>query len=170
MNTPTPRSGEPPSGRERIREVGTVGKKASGTGQRGRRGRLSQEDYAKAVSAILRRTPFELEECAILAQLPGVRCLARQSHATIFPTGSAIHTLVERAVDEVEHLVTDQRDTLSQRIVLFLRIWYRQQGTVVAVADALGLSRSYIAHRIQPRALDLVARRFLELAWRAEAS
>jgi len=41
---------------------------------------------------------------------------------------------------------------------------------VVTVAEALGLSRSYVARTIQRRALDLVTRRFLELAWRVEIS
>jgi hypothetical protein len=37
-------------------------------------------------------------------------------------------------------------------------------------AEALGLSRSYVAHTVQPRALELVAKHFLDLAWRVEAT
>jgi hypothetical protein len=167
----TPQPSEPPSRRGQVRIVERSGKGAVTSSQTGRRrGRRSQEDYAKLVSGLIRRAPFELEECASLAQLPGVRRLAQRLDAAIFPTGTAIHHYIERAVCEVERLAMRQRDPLSQRIVLFLHIWYRQRGTVVAVADALGLSRSYVAHRVQPRALELVARRFLELAWRAEAS
>lgn len=137
---------------------------------KGRRGRLSHDDYARMVAGILRRAPLELEECDTLGQLPAVRRLSRRLEQAIFPTGTAIRLLLDRAAHEVETISQRQRDTLSQRVAVFLHIWYREQRTVVAVAEALGLSRSYVAHHIQPRALDLVARRFLELAWRAEAS
>jgi hypothetical protein len=38
------------------------------------------------------------------------------------------------------------------------------------VAEVLELCRSYLAHTVQPRALELVAKHFLDLAWRTEAS
>jgi hypothetical protein len=37
-------------------------------------------------------------------------------------------------------------------------------------AEVLELSRSSAAHTIQPRALELVARHLLDLAWRVEIS
>jgi hypothetical protein len=106
----------------------------------------------------------------LLGQLPGVRGYARQFSKAIFPTGSAIHYLIERSVEEVEQLAQTQRDAKSLQVARFLEVWYRQRGTVVNAAEALELSRSYVAHRIQPRALGLVAHRFLDLAWKIEAS
>lgn len=137
-------------------------------GAKVRRGRPSQDDYARAVAAVLRDSPYELEQCAQLAQLPGVRDMARRLQRAVFPTGLALRTLLDRAAHEVEMLSRAQRDAMSQRVAVFLDIWLRQHGTVVGVADALGLSRSYVAHKVQPCAIDLVARRFLELAWRVE--
>jgi hypothetical protein len=55
-----------------------------------------------------------------------------------------------------------------RRVATFLEIWYGQHGTVAQVAEALQLSRSRVAHAVQPQALDLVARRFLDLAWSAD--
>ena len=42
-----------------------------------RQGRPSYDDYAKRVYQVLRWTPFQLETCTALAQLPGVRRRAR---------------------------------------------------------------------------------------------
>jgi hypothetical protein len=138
--------------------------------RKGRRGRRSHDDYVKAVGAVLRADLFELEACALLGQLPGVRALAGRLRRGIFPTGLAIRTLLDRAVGEVELLALNQRDPVSQRIAAFLHLWYKERETVVIAAAALNLSRSYVAYTIQPRALELVAKRFLELAWRVEAS
>jgi hypothetical protein len=70
----------------------------------------------------------------------------------------------------VELLALNQRDPASQRLAAFLHIWYKEHETVVTAAEVLDLSRSYVAHSVKPRALELVAKRFLELAWRVEAS
>lgn len=131
---------------------------------------MSHEDYAKVVTTVIRRDLFELEACTTLGQLPGVRALAHQLKRGIFPTGMAIRHLLDRAVNEVLMLALDQPDLASQRIASFLHLWYKQGETVVTIAAALGLSRSYVTHTIQRRALDLVARRFLEHAWRVEAT
>ncbi len=45
---------------------------------KGRPGRLSLEEYTKRVTQVLRCTPFELNDCTALAQLPGVQVLAKQ--------------------------------------------------------------------------------------------
>lgn len=137
---------------------------------KGRRGRPSQDDYTRVVCAVMRDDPFHLEECTALAQLPGVQAIARKLDRAVFPVGTAIRFLLDRAAHEVEQLAGRQRDQLSLRVAAFLGIWYREQGTVVEVADALGLSRSHVAHHIQKRAMELVARRFLELAWRVDAA
>src|SRR5262249_32320324 len=113
---------------------------------------------------------FQLNECTALAQMPGVQALARQLKGSIFPGGTAIRTLLDRAALEVETHSRMQRDLTSQRIAVFLNILFRQRGTAVEVADVLALSRSHVAHTIQKQATELVARRFLELAWRVEAS
>jgi hypothetical protein len=78
--------------------------------------------------------------------------------------------LLDRAAHEVEHHAWRQRDTASQRIAAFLHIWYGEQGTAEAVAEVLGVSRSHISHNVQRQATALVARRFLDLAWKIEAS
>jgi hypothetical protein len=54
------------------------------------------------VAGLLRADLFELEECALLGQLPGVRALAQRLRRGVFPTGLAIRTLLDRAVGEVE--------------------------------------------------------------------
>jgi hypothetical protein len=136
----------------------------------GRRGRPSQGDYTKLVSDLLRREAFQLDECATLAQLPGIQAIARQLKGSIFPAGTAIRTLLDRAALEVETHSRMQRDLTSRRIAVFLNIWFRQRGTAVEVADALEVSRSHVAHTIQKQATELVSRRFLELAWRVEAT
>jgi hypothetical protein len=136
----------------------------------GRRGRPSQDDYAKLVGELLRREAFQLDDCAVLAQLPGVKAIARQLNGSVFPDGTAIRTLLDKAALEVEAHSRMQRDLASRRIAAFLNIWYRQRGTAVEVADVLGVSRSHVAHTVQKQAVELVARRFLDLAWRAQAS
>jgi hypothetical protein len=112
---------------------------------KGRRGRLSHDDCAKAVAAVLRADLLQLKECAIRA-------------------------LLDRAVGEVELLTLNQRDPASRRIAWFLHLWYKEYHTVTVAAEVLELSRSYIAHTIQPRALELVAKHFLDLTWRIEVS
>lgn len=134
----------------------------------GHRGRPSHEEYEKLASSVLRREAFQLEDCTMLAQLPGVQQLARRLKGSVFPTGTAIRFLLDRAAMEVEQHTFRQRDVTSQRIAVFLHIWYGEQGTTVAVADALGVSRSLISHCVQPQSVTLVAKRFLELAWRFE--
>jgi hypothetical protein len=122
------------------------------------------------VSDLLRREAFQLDECAALAQLPGVQAIARQLKGSVFPAGTAIRTLLDRAALEVETHSRMQRALTSKRIAVFLNIWFRQRGTAIEVADTLEISRSHVAHTIQKQANELVARRFLELAWRVAAS
>ncbi len=117
----------------------------------------------------MRHDAFKLEECAALGQMPGVQVLARRLERSIFPTGLAIRTLLDRSLHEVEMVALHQKDTASERMAMFLHL-YRQGETVTLIADALGLSRSYVVHHVQRRALDLVARRFLEIAERVEVS
>jgi hypothetical protein len=61
----------------RVRPGGRpVGQKSTASKAGGRRGRPSQDDYAKWVITMARADLFQLEECAPLAQLPGVRAMA----------------------------------------------------------------------------------------------
>jgi DNA-binding NarL/FixJ family response regulator len=115
----------------------------------------------------MRHDAFRLEGCIALGQMPGVQVLARRLAKSVFPTGLAIRTLLDRSLQEVEMVALHQKDTASERIALFLHL-YRQGETVTLIADALGLSRSYVVHHVQRRALDLVVRSFLELAERVE--
>jgi hypothetical protein len=69
---------------------------------------------------LLRADLFELEECALLGQLSGVRALAQRLRRGTFPTGLAIRTLLDRAVGEVKLLALNQWDPAAQRIAAFL--------------------------------------------------
>jgi hypothetical protein len=143
---------EPPPLR-RVRPAGRpVGQKPTASKAGGRRGRPSQDDYAQWVIVMARADLFQLEECAPLAQLPGVRALARHYQRAILPTGAAIRELLDEAVTDVQALCLVSETLLAMRVSEFLRIWYREGDTVVRVA------------------MELVAKRFLDLAWRAEAS
>jgi hypothetical protein len=70
------------------------------------------------------------------------------STRAIFPTGTAIRHYFERAADEVERMAMRQLDVLPQRVVLFLRICIGRGNAMVAMAEALGLSRSFVAQRV----------------------
>jgi hypothetical protein len=74
------------------------------------------------------------------------------------------------SVGQRPRVALNQRDIASQRLAAFLHRWYKPSKTVVTAGEVLELSRSYVAHTIQPQALALVAKRFLELARRVEAS
>jgi predicted RNase H-like HicB family nuclease len=132
----------------------------------GSRGRPSHEDYEHLVSSVLRREAFQLEDCSVLAQLPGVQQLARSLKGSVFPTGTAIRFFLDQAAHEVEQHAWRQRDIASQRIAAFLHIWYGEQGTTVAVAEALGVSRSHISHTVQRQALALAG----FWIWRGEST
>lgn len=137
---------------------------------RPKRGRPSYDDYARCVAVALRYDIFELEECTLLAQMPGVKALALQNAHEILPIGATLRAMFDEAVTAIERLAKVSKDPLMERIALFLQIWYRERGTVVRVAKALNVSRSTVVHSIQPRAIDLVVKRFLDTAWRVELS
>ncbi len=165
------RANEPPS--RRLRAVGThldTGRAARTTATAGKSGRPSYDDYAKRVGQVLRWTPFQLEACTALGQLPGVQRRVRQKPTAMLPLGTALRSLLDEAVRDVEEVAALGEDTTSQRLRIFLRMWYRERGTVVQVAEALGLTRTHVAHQIQRPALALVVRRFLDLAWRVQLS
>jgi len=88
----------------------------------------------------------------------------------MLPVGAALRSLLDEAVRDVEQVAAAGEDTISQRLLTFLRIWHRERGTVVRVAIVLGLTRAHVAHQIQRPALELVVRRFLDLAWRTQRS
>jgi hypothetical protein len=136
----------------------------------GKVGRPSQTDYAKLVCKMLRASTYQLEECTTLAQMPGVQRRRNEYAAAIFPLGMALRAMFEEAVSEIEVLSHIHHDQQGRRMSTFLKIWYREHGTVVRVAEILGLSRSHVAHHIQRPTLELVARRFLEHAWRSPIS
>jgi hypothetical protein len=165
------RASEPSS--RRLRAVEThldAGRAARTKANAVKSGRPSYDDYAKRVCQVLRWTPFQLEACTTLAQLPGVQLRVRKKPAAMLPLGTALRSLLDEAVRDVEEVAALGEDTPSQRLLTFLRIWYRERGTVVQVAEALGLTRTHVAHQIQRPALALVVRRFLDLAWRAQLS
>src|SRR5215469_18677865 len=162
-------SSEPPSRRSKpIGVLPNAVRSVHATTISARSGRPSYDDYAKRVCQVLRWTPFQLETCTALAQLPGVRQRVRQKPTAMLPLGTALRSLLDEAVHDVEEIAATSEDRTSQRLTAFLRIWYRERGTVVQVAEVLGVSRSHISHNVQRQAIALVARRFLELAWRID--
>src|SRR5262249_48653752 len=153
------RASEPPPShrREKVSQsTGAVSTRREAKSAGGRRGRPSYEAYAKRVCQVLRWTPFQLEGCTSLAQLPGVQQRIRQKPTAMLPVGAALRSLLDEAVRDVEQVAAAGEDTISQRLLTFLRIWYRERGTVVRVAKVLGLTRAHVAHQIQRPALELV--------------
>lgn len=143
---------------------------ASKKSEQKKTGRPSYEDYVRRVWIALRLEPLQLEECTALAQLPGVRARIGERPLAFLPTATALRAMLDEAVGEVEAMVVSNEDATSQRIGTFLRIWYRERGTVTQAAQALSLSRSHVAHAVQRRALELVTRRFLDAAWQVPQS
>jgi hypothetical protein len=120
------------------------------------------------VCEALRYDLVQLEGCTALAQLPGVQAVRKRESKTFLPLGASLRATFDRAVADVEAVAQASHNPALRRVAVFLQIWYREHGTVAQVAKALHLSRSRVAHAVQPQALDLVARRFLDLAWTAE--
>jgi hypothetical protein len=113
----------------------------------------------------MRSDLVQLEACTSLAQLPGVQATYRRQRRGLLPLGAAIRALYDQAVSDIETLARVSEDPALQRVRIFLQIWYRERGTVTQVAEALRLSRSRVTHAVRPQALELVAYRFLDLAW-----
>src|SRR5262245_4065336 len=67
-------------------------------------GRPSYDRYAKRVCQVVRWTPFQLEECAALTQLPGVQQRMRQRPTAMLPLGAAPRALLDEAVHDVEQV------------------------------------------------------------------
>jgi hypothetical protein len=167
------RASAPPSSRDGIAappigaaQVSREGKR--GSNAKGRRGRPSYEEYVKWVCEALRYDLVQLEGCTALAQLPGVQAARRRQTKTFLPIGASLRAIFDRAVADVEALAKASHTPTLRRVAIFLQIWYREHGTVGQVAEALQLSRSRVAHAVQPQALELVAKRFLDLAWNME--
>jgi hypothetical protein len=170
MSDSRKRANEPSSSRVKQREARSDAARRPRGNAATKSGRPSYDDYARRVCQVMRWTPFQLEACTSLAQLPGVQQRVRQKTTAMLPLGAALRSLLDEAVRDVEQLAAAGEDTTSQRLVTFLRIWYRERGTVVRVAESLRLTRTHVAHQIQKPALELVARRFLDLAWRTQLS
>jgi hypothetical protein len=94
---------------------------ASKKSERKKAGRPSHEDYMRRVWVALRLEPLQLEECAALAQLPGVQARMRERPRAFLPTATALRALLDEAVGEVERMVASNEDATSQRIATFLQ-------------------------------------------------
>jgi len=160
------RSRQLPPSRKRtgVPRHANAGYTAKDSASSGRRGRPSQEDYAERVREALRYDLVQLDACSALAQLPGVQALRNHQGRTFLPVGASLKAAFDRAVADVEAVAKASHNPALRRVATFLEIWYRKHGTIADVAEALQLSRSRVAHAVQPQALDLVARRFLDLA------
>ena len=171
MSQRNARSSAPPlshTSEKASRSAGAVPTRREATTTGGRRGRPSYEEYAKRVCEALRYDLVQLEGCTALAQLPGVQATRKHQTKTFLPIGASLRATFDRAVTDVEALAKASHAPALRRVAIFLQIWYREHGTVGQVAEALHLSRSRVAHAVQPQALELVARRFLDLAWNIE--
>jgi hypothetical protein len=129
-----------------------------------RRGRPSRDDYVRQVVPLIRADVWKLDECSAFAAYPAVRALAKQYRREILPMGKAMKCLIDRAVGDVIALGAVLSGTQSDRVATFLRLWYREERTVAAIARQLDLERTHVAKTVQRPALELVARRFLDLA------
>jgi hypothetical protein len=160
MSQRNARSTEPPLSQARAdvsRSAGAVRTHRETVKVKGRRGRPSYEVYAKRVCEALRYDLVQLEGCTALAQLPGVQAARRRQSRSFLPAGASLRTCFDRAVADVEAVTQASHNPTQRRVAVFLQIWYREHGTVAQVAEALHLSRSRVAHAVQPQALDLVA-------------
>jgi hypothetical protein len=82
-----------------------------------------------------------------------VQRLAKQQASEMVPSGTAIRTLLDRAVGDVERLARASGDRPLEWVAIFLQLWYRERQTVVRAAEALGLSRTHVAREVQRQAL-----------------
>ena len=97
MSERTSHAGEPPSRRGKVNTISMQTERPLQVTTKGRRGRLSHEEYVKAVCAVIRWDPFRLDECALLGQLPGVRGHAQQLSKAISPHWDC-HSPFDRAI------------------------------------------------------------------------
>jgi len=105
----------------------------------------------------------------ILDPLAHTLLVGRQS-TTFLPICASLKATVDRAVADVVAPAQESHTPALRRVPIFLQIWYREHGTVGQMAEAIQLSRSRVAHAVQPQTLELVAKRFLDLAWTVEMS
>ncbi len=131
---------------------------------KGHRGRPSRDTYEHKVASMVRKDAWALDTCSTFANYPGVRKLVAQHKRSLLPMGVALTLLIQRAVHDVIETTKIVPDSNLSRVGTFLRMWYCERQTVVAVARVLGLERTYVAKAVQKRALTLVAQRFLTLA------
>jgi hypothetical protein len=98
-----------------------------------------------------------------------VRALVKQYRSEILPMGKALRYLLDRAAGDVIALGEVMNGTQTGRVATFLQLWYREQRTVADIARQMNLERTHVAKTVQRPARELVARRFLDLAERAES-
>lgn len=130
----------------------------------GRRGRPSRNDYVRLVVPLIRADVWALNDCTTFMSYPAVQALMKQHQREILPIGVALKCLIDRAVGDVIALGEVVSGTQMDRVATFLRLWYREERTVAAIARQLELERTHVVKTIQRPALELVARRFLALA------
>src|SRR5262245_62010483 len=106
-------------------------------GATGRRGRPSRNDYVRQVVPLIRADVWALNECTTFSTYPAVRALTKQYRREILPVGMALKCLLDRAVGDVIALGEVVNGTHMDRVTIFLRLWYREERTVAAVARQL---------------------------------
>lgn len=128
-----------------------------------KRGRKSSQEVRRQVILALKNLQeLGLLEESPLVRLPGVRRLAeREYHSAIFPSAFALRSLL---MDTANAVTGDLAKIPNyHREVTFIQAFV-QGDSVADISRRLSLSREHVARTVQPRALNLVARVFLEKA------
>ncbi|HEV7126795.1 MAG TPA: hypothetical protein VGN32_05060, partial [Ktedonobacterales bacterium] len=122
------------------------------------------EDRERLAVSLVRATRIRPQLCEPFGAYPGVQTLLKQLRTQVCGTAIALQVLSDGAFDDVYRDAKAVRSTEYRHLATFLRLLITQQKNVSAVARAMGLSRMYVVRSIQPRALLLVAKRFMHLA------
>jgi hypothetical protein len=169
MSEQDARSSEPPRSKSIVRtapraDASATRRQRGQKGRTGHRGRPSRDDYRQQVASIVRADVWDLDKFSVFGSYPGVRTLMARYEHEYLPLGVALKLLLDRAVTDVIQATGMACSGNSARVATFLRRWYLEDKTVVAIAAEFGLHRTHVVAAIQRPSLALVADRFLALA------
>ena len=129
-----------------------------------KRGRPTTEDRERLAATLARATRIKPEQCDPFLPYPGVQALMKQLHTQVCCAPMAVQVLSDGALQDVYQDASSLRTAEYRQIATFLRLLTIHHKNVSAVAREMGLARMDVVRTIQPRALLLVAKRFMYLA------